>query len=158
MSKYIYVYNITRYGELQTEVEYDEMLVDEKEIMKFYYRIVTEEDRKRILEAYKKGEVSDVFGYIENNLIEKPCTCDEKKCESCKLLESPCICKADKEEKCTRCVRLEGINDECTCESCEGCLQKEEGPCTYLDLMGDCHWFEGFTEDEHGKFIVHLGS
>lgn len=68
---YKYVYDITRYGELQTTTTSVNHLTGKKEIMAFYNREVTVEDKQRIIAGFEKGTIFDTFDYIKDNLINR---------------------------------------------------------------------------------------
>lgn len=68
---YQYIYDITRYGNVQTTIETSYPLTQKREIMNFYKRVITAADRERIIAAYNMQGFFDGFDYIKDNLIER---------------------------------------------------------------------------------------
>lgn len=68
---YKYTYPITRYSEVTTVIQKATHSEAEDDVMEFYQRDITDEDRERILSVYHTGGLDDVFEYIKDNLVER---------------------------------------------------------------------------------------
>ncbi len=67
-------YQITRDGELYSDVEYEYIDPEQAlvfEPMKYYQEKFTEEERNIILTGYQKKEIDDTFGYIKRAFLTK---------------------------------------------------------------------------------------
>ena len=64
MGTYTYIYPITRYGELETEVIADTFFESEEDVMQFYQKPISQQDRKRMLEFLEEDPDADVFQYL----------------------------------------------------------------------------------------------
>lgn len=71
---YTYIYKITRHGELTSVVTSNVFSDKEKDVMNFYKREISEEDKRQIIEAYNAGKLGDTFEYIKDNLVERDST------------------------------------------------------------------------------------
>lgn len=79
-----YTYPITRYGDVETTIESDTRLTNKKQVMSFYKRAVTPQDRENILAAYHTPGFFDGFDYIKDNLVDR--TSDRGPCEYWELM------------------------------------------------------------------------
>lgn len=70
MSTVTYVYPISRYGALETEVEapYSE---EESDVMAFYQKEIPADIQKLILEEHYANPEDDGWGYIKEGIIER---------------------------------------------------------------------------------------
>lgn len=66
---YKYTYDITRDGDVTTTIETDHPLTTGQQIMTFYDRGISSEDRNKIISAYNGEGFLDFYDYIKNSLI-----------------------------------------------------------------------------------------